>query len=100
VKIGRVEPEFCEDEKLQITFYRLYRPQVKYIEGLMYKKDSTEIVLSSVRLSVRYFSADIAPRELKFSTEVRLCVRLKSTVLDFGSVALESKIRALTRTLS
>jgi hypothetical protein len=43
--------------------------------------------MSSVRLSVRYFSAGIAPRELKFCTKVRWCVRLNSTVRNFGSVA-------------
>jgi hypothetical protein len=43
----------------------------------MYKK-------GSIRLSVcALLPADIAPRELKFSTEVRWCVRLNSTVLDF-----------------
>jgi hypothetical protein len=40
---------------------------------------STEIVMSSVCPSVTYFSAGIAPRELKFCTEVRWCVRLNST---------------------
>jgi hypothetical protein len=66
---------------------------------------STEIVMSSVRLSVRpsvrpsvrlsvtYFSAGIAAysgivyRGLKFCTKVRWCVRLNSTVRNFGSVA-------------
>jgi hypothetical protein len=52
---------------------------------------SSEIDVSSVRLSVRltvrYFSVGIGPRELKFSPKVRWCVRLNSTVRDFGSVA-------------
>jgi hypothetical protein len=41
-----------------------------FIRAHFYKMDSTEIVISSVRLSVclsvRYFMAGIAPRELKF----------------------------------
>jgi hypothetical protein len=42
----------------------------------------------AVRLTVRYFSAGIAPRELKFCTLVRLCVRLNRTIRNLGSVAL------------
>jgi hypothetical protein len=61
------------------------------LEHIFKKMGSTEIVMSSVRLSVcpsvTYFSAVIAPRELKFSTEVRWCLRLNSTVQNFGSVA-------------
>jgi hypothetical protein len=41
-----------------------------FLEYILKKMGSTEIVMSSVRLSVRpsvrYFSAGIAPRELKF----------------------------------
>jgi hypothetical protein len=36
------------------------------LEHIFFKMGSTEIIMSSVRLSVRYFSAGIAPRELKF----------------------------------
>jgi hypothetical protein len=43
-----------------------------FLEHIFKKMGSTEIVVSSVRLPVRpsvsYFSAAIAPRELKFST--------------------------------
>jgi hypothetical protein len=39
-----------------------------FLEHIFKKMGSTEIVMSSVRPSVRYFSAGIAPRELKFWT--------------------------------
>jgi hypothetical protein len=46
--------------------------QVKPILSIFHmwkvKMGSTEIVVSSVRPSVSYFSAAIAPRELNFST--------------------------------
>jgi hypothetical protein len=49
---------------------------------------STEIVVSSVCLSVSYFSAAIAPRELKFWTKVYCFTVVNSTVRNLGSVAL------------
>jgi hypothetical protein len=60
---------------LLMFFLHTFLPQ-KVLEQTLFRP--------SVRLSVRYFSAGIATRDLKF---FRWCVRLNSMVRDLGSVA-------------
>jgi hypothetical protein len=49
-------------------------------------KKLTEIVVSSVRPSVTYFSAPMAPGELKLGTQILWFDALNSTVQNFGFV--------------
>jgi protein involved in temperature-dependent protein secretion len=66
------------------------------VKSTFKKKMKSNEIMSSVRLSVRYSSAGIAPRELKLCTEVRWCVWLNSTVRDLGSVALGQSLSVIS----
>jgi hypothetical protein len=58
----------CKLKDTQNQNFSLFGQKSSFLEPISKKKDSIEIVLSSVRPSVSCISVAIAPRELKIST--------------------------------